>query len=79
MRMNEIENAFRYLEKKLRLQNQLYEGSINSLEIAKTQEKLGDLHFATNSFKEAQSMYDKVSSVYGIMFGENDPKYLRLL
>lgn len=53
LRKGDRENAFRYLEQKLRLQIELFDGSNAGLSIAKTQMKLADLHLEVKSFKQA--------------------------
>ncbi|TNV86290.1 hypothetical protein FGO68_gene727 [Halteria grandinella] len=78
IRKGDIEGAFRYIEQKLRLQIELFDGSKTGLSMAKTQEKLGDLHYQVKSYKQAQSLFEKVQSTYQVEFSDGNPRNLDL-
>lgn len=74
LKINDIKNALRYAEQKLKLLNEIFDGASNSIKIAKSCETVGNLNFQLKNYSNAELFLERTLRVYEMVYSDTNSK-----
>ena len=74
LKINDVKNALRYAEQKLKLLNEIFDGASSSIKIAKSCEIVGNLQFQLKNYPDADLFLERTLRVYEMVYSDTNIK-----